>query len=170
MIRNSVPQLPIGQDHALIRCQFHGRIRLQKGTPAQRACGAAGAGRWSSLTLGEQDREKGKVVVQDKPGRQAMTFCQRVTQSAVGLPEPLGLLRRKILQRRTNITKHPAGRSEQPDDAEGQSSLPAQKAVIAHSDQNTGHKAQHSDENGKPGAGGKHGRDHVACQEQHHRD
>ena len=106
MVRHAVPQLPIGQDNALVSGQFHGRGLLQKRVGADRMDQTPGISRRSLLPLGEQDGQVGEIIIQDEPGRRAVPPSQSMTEAAVHAPEPVRLLPGKGSQRRSDIAEH----------------------------------------------------------------
>ena len=106
MVRYAVPQLPIGQNHAFIRCQSQGVGSAQvvpffQGTNHAPRCGAG-----SLVAPAEQDRQVGKIIIEDKAGGSAITLAQSVAQSAVHSAEALQLLLRQDTRRRPNVTVH----------------------------------------------------------------
>ena len=106
VVLHAVLQLPVGQNHALIRCQLQGRgCGLVRPEPdgAGHAPPPAGC---SFFRIRQQDGQIGEVVVQDHPGRRAVPLPQGVAQPAVCPPEPLCLLLRQDLQRGAYIAEH----------------------------------------------------------------
>lgn len=106
MIRNSVPQLPIGKNHAFICRQLHGRVRFQMRPLFQWACIAPGLGASALLPGGQQNGKVGKIIIQDEPGRLPVPPGEGMAKSAVHPPEPFQFLLRQRIHRRPYIPEH----------------------------------------------------------------
>ena len=103
--------ISIKYNEAALLPRQEGGLRLQ-GVAAPDGVGRAPAVRRGALRLpGQQHGQKGQVIVQDHPGRQAVSPAQTAAQAAVGRLEPLLVLRRQVAVRRPHITEHQNSRT-----------------------------------------------------------
>ena len=105
-VLQGILKLPPGQDHTLICRQLQCRVpwEIVPSPPRMGDTSAVEAGR---LILGPQkDRQKCKIVVEDKPGRCAIPCAQRTAQAAVGRAETPFVLIRQPGGRRPHISEH----------------------------------------------------------------
>ena len=111
VIRHAVTQLPPGQDDAEVRRRIQRRVFLPAGAAPDGMHWAAMASAGKAAAAVQQNGQKGQIVVQNHPGRQAVPPSQRAAQAAVGAAEQVCLLLSQPIRRRTHIAEHQNSRT-----------------------------------------------------------
>ena len=98
MVRHTVPQLPIGQNHTLVRRQGEGIVALQVRALANGTDRTPALSARPLFPFRQQDGKIGEIIIENETGRQSVALAKRMAQAAIGPLEAVRLLLGQLLQ------------------------------------------------------------------------